>query len=217
MRPSRISCQPKRRSRTAGRREPSPTPATPGPNLRPGIPDSAAGLTRPEVNLVAGDGTRQARLTTNPGPTCCRTGKCSGGRDEAAYVAALLLRAAAAVGRADRLSATPIVRPGALHGPAASAALAATRARLQSPRCPAARRSKPLPRPSEAVGKGPVAPLDVAMAPAVRAARGRPRAAVSGGDGGEAVVVEFEEVVGCGDEPPFGPARRSPAALEASD
>jgi hypothetical protein len=43
------------------------------------------------------------------------------------------------------------------------------------------------------------------------------RPPVSGGDGGEAVVVELEQVVGCRDEPPFASAGRPAAALEASD
>src|SRR4051794_28605892 len=58
-------------------------------------------------------------------------------------------------------------------------------------------------------------PLDAAVASAVCAAR--PAAAVSGCDGGAAVAVELEEIVGGCDEPPFRPAGRSAAALEASD
>jgi hypothetical protein len=41
-------------------------------------------------------------------------------------------------------------------------------------------------------------------------------AALLGGDSGDQVAVELDEVVGRGDEPPFRPAGRSPAALEAS-
>ena len=35
--------------------------------------------------------------------------------------------------------------------------------------------------------------------------------------GGEAVAVQLQKVVGCGDEPPFRPAGRSPTALKPSD
>src|SRR4051794_23881712 len=47
------------------------------------------------------------------------------------------------------------------------------------------------------------------------AARRRPAASLAGG-GGDLVAVEFEQVVGRRDEPPFRPAGGSSAALEAS-
>src|SRR5215217_9548030 len=49
-------------------------------------------------------------------------------------------------------------------------------------------------------------------APACRRAGGS-----LGREGGDPVAVELEEVVAGGDEPPFRPAGRSPAALEAAD